>query len=524
MVLNLYFLQLIAVLPTSLFHHIMDSTEVLISPALIHPIPEPIIAPSLPSRIANQPPSCPWSKVASVEAVSLNDVMSEQLAISLQEPDEINSAENTVYLDDLKSCGEEVTDCSDDFLLAKMLQLEFDKEHDNILKHEESKYNGASKVKISYDKYLRRPEANASSDEDEDDREYFLEQNAANHWNNFDNAEKAFQAVGKSGVSRQGNTTTTKHDPTVCGRRNAGKMMEFPPGFSTGDGGMFDMKISNNVYNSLKSYSIAEDRRGHKVHDKREKATTEKALDERTHLILYKLINNQTLEYLSGCVSTGKEACVYHAWSGLPEGESPSPEFAIKVFKTTLNEFQNRDQYIKDDYRFKNRFSKQNPRKVIHMWAEKEMRNLMRMKEADIPCPTVVTLKKHVLVMSFIGEKMMPAPKLKDVDLPFADMTIIYEQTVDIMKTMYCKCKLVHADLSEYNLLYHDEKIWVIDVSQAIEITHPRSTEFLLRDCVNITNFFQKKGVRNVPKPEQLCAEIVILVPDKYQSVPSKRD
>lgn len=61
-----------------------------------------------------------------------------------------------------------------------------------------------------------------------------------------------------------------------------------------------------------------------------------------------------------------------------PEEESPSPEFAIKVFKTTLNEFQNRDQYIKDDHRFKNRFGKQNPRKIIHMWAEKEMRNLLR--------------------------------------------------------------------------------------------------------------------------------------------------
>ena len=40
-------------------------------------------------------------------------------------------------------------------------------------------------------------------------------------------------------------------------------------------------------------------------------------------------------------------------------------ECAVKVFKTTLNEFKNRDKYIKDDYRFRDRFSKQNPRKVI---------------------------------------------------------------------------------------------------------------------------------------------------------------
>lgn len=54
------------------------------------------------------------------------------------------------------------------------------------------------------------------------------------------------------------------------------------------------------------------------------------------------------------------------------------------------------------------------------------------MKEAGIPCPNVVSLKKHVLVMSFIGDKMAPAPKLKDIDLPFADMTILYEQTTDV--------------------------------------------------------------------------------------------
>lgn len=48
-------------------------------------------------------------------------------------------------MDDLSGCGEEVNDCSDDYLLAKMLQLEFDKEHDSMLKREESVYNGSSK-------------------------------------------------------------------------------------------------------------------------------------------------------------------------------------------------------------------------------------------------------------------------------------------------------------------------------------------------------------------------------------------
>ena len=59
-----------------------------------------------------------------------------------------------------------------------------------------------------------------------------------------------------------------------------------------------------------------------------------------------------------------------------------------------------------------------------------------------------------------------------------------------MMRTMYHKCKLVHADLSEYNLLYHKSKVWVIDVSQAVEHDHPKALEFLRKDCQCITYFF----------------------------------
>jgi RIO kinase 1 len=63
---------------------------------------------------------------------------------------------------------------------------------------------------------------------------------------------------------------------------------------------------------------------------------------------------------------------------------------------------------------------------------------------------------------------------------------------------MYQTCRLVHADLSEYNILYHDNKLWIIDVSQSVEHDHPRSLEFLRMDIKNISNFFQRKGVNTL--------------------------
>ncbi len=73
-----------------------------------------------------------------------------------------------------------------------------------------------------------------------------------------------------------------------------------------------------------------------------------------------------------------------------------------------------------------------------------------------------------------------------------------------MMKKMYQECNLIHADLSEYNMLWHEDKLWFIDVSQSIEPTHPRALEFLVRDCTNVVNFFQKVGVANVITVEEL--------------------
>ena len=55
-----------------------------------------------------------------------------------------------------------------------------------------------------------------------------------------------------------------------------------------------------------------------------------------------------------------------------------------------------------------------------------------RMKKAGIACPTVALLKKHILVMSFIGKDQQPAPKLKDAVLSPRQLQLAYEQCVQV--------------------------------------------------------------------------------------------
>ncbi|XP_024080310.1 serine/threonine-protein kinase RIO1 isoform X2 [Cimex lectularius] len=224
--------------------------------------------------------------------------------------------------------------------------------------------------------------------------------------------------------------------------------------------------------------------------DKNDRATTEQVMDPRTRIIIFKLLNRGVLWMINGCISTGKEANVYHATS-----KSLDCDIAIKVYKTSILVFKDRDRYMTGEYRFRHGYCRHNPRKMVRLWAEKEMRNLVRMKNAGLSVPEPILLRSHVLLMKFLGEDGWPAPKLKDVELTTSRACKLYREIVTMMWIMYNKCKLVHADLSEFNLLYHEGHAYVIDVSQSVEHDHPHSFDFLKKDCTNINEFFRKKDV-----------------------------
>lgn len=254
--------------------------------------------------------------------------------------------------------------------------------------------------------------------------------------------------------------------------------------------------VSNKTWNLLNETDkkIFEDRK--RIKDKCDRATVEQVLDPRTRMILFKLINRRYIEQINGCISTGKEANVYHAASN--EGIDK----AVKIYKTSILVFKDRDKYVSGEFRFRHGYCRHNPRKMVRTWAEKEMRNLCRIYQAGINCPKPQVLRSHVLVMDFVGKDGIPAPKLKDVHLSDGKFKELYLECILIMRKMFNECHLVHADWSEFNLLYHNSSIYVIDVSQSVEHDHPSSLEFLRKDCFNINDFFSKKDVLTMTTKE----------------------
>jgi RIO kinase 1 len=79
--------------------------------------------------------------------------------------------------------------------------------------------------------------------------------------------------------------------------------------------------------------------------DKRDRATAEQVMDPRTRMILFKLLSRGTISTVNGCISTGKEANVYHATG------KENQDVAIKIYKTSILLFKDRDKYVSGEFR-----------------------------------------------------------------------------------------------------------------------------------------------------------------------------
>jgi RIO kinase 3 len=85
----------------------------------------------------------------------------------------------------------------------------------------------------------------------------------------------------------------------------------------------------------------------------------------------------------------------------LPGKGVPVPkECVFKIHKTSLNEFRRRREYLDDRY---TGMVNSRTRKLVEVWALKEVHNLNRLRRAGVLCPEVVAHRKQLLLLSFIG-------------------------------------------------------------------------------------------------------------------------
>jgi len=240
-------------------------------------------------------------------------------------------------------------------------------------------------------------------------------------------------------------------------------------------------------------------RRIRKIDQSKKRAVIESVFDERTIFNLNKILANGPLKRVEGVISAGKEANVYLAY------DANGRELAIKIYKIDSNTSRWMRNYIVGDPRF-NKIP-HNVSKVIFLWASKEYKNLKRAYKVGLSVPEPIFIRNNILIMEYIGFESIPAPLLKDIRKP-KDPLNLFSEILIFIKQLYKKAKLVHGDLSEFNILYHNQKPVIIDISQAVSIQHPKAEVYLARDIKNIFNFFTKLGIKT-SDPEDFYYDVI---------------
>lgn len=225
-------------------------------------------------------------------------------------------------------------------------------------------------------------------------------------------------------------------------------------------------------------------------------------MDKYTQLNLNKLRNKGVFRDFIGIISAGKEANVYFA---VNDNDQP---IAIKIYKIDSQNTKWMKNYIIGDPRF-NKIGT-STHKIIYTWCKKEYKNLKQMYRHNIPVPKPIDYKSNILAMEFIGENNgSPAKRLKDENY-FLDIEKMAKNMFDYIKKMYLEAHLVHGDLSEFNILWYNQKQIIIDVSQALSTFHVNAPYFLERDVKNMINFYSSFiPLKNLPNIKDFVKEII---------------
>ncbi len=180
-------------------------------------------------------------------------------------------------------------------------------------------------------------------------------------------------------------------------------------------------------------------------------------------------------------LGTGKEAEVYLAlWKDVP--------LALKVYR------------LHRTAQKKNSIIGYAPDRMSAL-AAKEFTTLQKAYQHGVPVPTPAKRIDNMFTMRFLADgELEKAPQLKDVETN--EMELLAERTIEIVEKLLQAC-IVHGDLSEYNLVVSNGRLYAIDFLQSIDFSsrpdRHRQIELakpmLKRDLDNLSSFYQKHNI-----------------------------
>jgi RIO kinase 2 len=193
-------------------------------------------------------------------------------------------------------------------------------------------------------------------------------------------------------------------------------------------------------------------------------------------LAINALVKSNVLEAFGKSIGVGKEADVYDALN--PEGKRVAVKFQ-RLGRISFRQTRRKRSYTteKTSWLYQSKLA-----------TEKEFQALNLVFPHGVAVPQPISQNRHILVIGMIDG--VELAECKEISEP---QKILNEILLNI-RTTYLKAKIIHADLSEYNvILKPDTHILIIDWPQYVTTDHPNAERLLKRDVTNILRFFRRK-------------------------------
>lgn len=135
----------------------------------------------------------------------------------------------------------------------------------------------------------------------------------------------------------------------------------------------------------------------------------------------------------------------------------------------------------------------------IEWWIGNEYMTQTKLYKAGADVPKPIAHLGKTILMAFIGDAHGPAPTLSEIRLPAEEAEPLFQRTMDNVALMLDN-HLIHGDLSAYNILYWEGKVYIIDFPQMVEARHnPHAFELLQRDITRVCDYYGRYGIQADP-------------------------
>jgi RIO kinase 1 len=140
------------------------------------------------------------------------------------------------------------------------------------------------------------------------------------------------------------------------------------------------------------------------------------------------------------------------------------------------------------------------------MWVGTEWQNLRELHAAGIDVPRPIDREESAIVLEYLGDESSAAPQLRSVRLTAHEAAACWNRVMSNVTRML-HINRVHGDLSPYNILWHDNRPWIIDVPQMIDSRlNPNARDMLTRDVENVNQYLRR--FCTLPDPWRLVDQL----------------